>query len=133
MSAMRVAIAAGVLSLLRAVPAISDEPKDWVDIKSANELQALYSNKTFKGKDWKDRPWVGHYRPDGQGVMLFEGGRYPRTWAIKGNDQVCATTTLRTTCYRFQRHKTKPGVYRNINVDNDMINEFVVEDGVPKF
>lgn len=124
---------AAALLASSAPPALAQGTKDWVDIKDPNELRALYSNKTFKGKDWKDRSWVGHYRPDGQGVILFEGGRYSRTWAVKGNDQVCATTTLRTTCYRFQRHKTKPGVYRNINVDNDMTSEFVVENGVPKF
>ena len=133
MRAMRVAIAAGTLSLLGAPPAMSDDPKDWVDIKDPGTLRALYSNKTFKGKDWMDRPWVGHYRADGQGIVLFEGGRYPRTWQVMGNDQVCVKALTRPGCYRFQRHRTKPGVYRNINVANDNMVEFTVEAGVPQF
>lgn len=106
---------------------------DWVDIKDPKELHALYSNKTFKGKDWKDRPFVGHYRADGQGVMLLDGARIPRTWQVKGNDQVCVKLPWDSPCYRFQRHKAKAGTYRSINVANDEVTEFTVEDGTPKF
>jgi hypothetical protein len=124
---------AGALLSLAAMPSLGQSSADWVDIKSATELQALYSNKTFKGKDWMDRPWVGHYRSDGQGILLFEGGRYPRTWQVTGNDQVCVKALTGPACYRFQRHRTKPGVFRNINVANDNMVEFTVEDGVPQF
>jgi hypothetical protein len=44
---------------------------DWQDIKDPQALKGLYSNTTFKGKDWMDRPWVGHYRADGRGVMIL--------------------------------------------------------------
>ena len=124
---------AGALLSLAAMPSLGQSSADWVDIKSATELQALYSNKTFKGKDWMDRPWVGHYRSDGQGILLFEGGRYPRTWQVTGNDQVCVKALTGPACYRFQRHRTKPGVFRNINVANDNMVEFTVENGVPQF
>jgi hypothetical protein len=133
MRIMATALMAGVLLSLAAAPALAQSSADWVDIKSAKELQALFSNKTFKGKDWMDRPWVGHYRPDGQGIMLFEGGRYPRTWQVKGDDQVCVKALTGPACYRFQRHRTKPGVYRNINVANNNMVEFTVEAGVPQF
>ena len=128
---MRIAVAAGALLLLASPPAFSQG--DWVDIKDPAELRALYSNKTFKGKDYLDRPFVSHYRPDGQGVMISETGRVPRTWEVKGNDQVCIKLPWDSPCYRIQRHTSKPGTYRSINVANDMKTEFVVEDGVPKF
>jgi hypothetical protein len=106
---------------------------EWEDVKSPTELRALYSNKTFKGKDYLDRPWVGHYRADGKGIMISEAGRIPRTWAVMGNDQVCVNTPFNTLCFRFQRHASTPGTYRSINVANDMTTVFVVEDGVPEF
>lgn len=107
---------------------------DWQDIKDAQVLKGLYSNKTFKGKDYLDRPWTGHYRADGRGVMLtHDGTRIPRTWSVKGNDQVCVKLPWETACYRLQRHASKPGVYRSVNIANDMATEFVLEDGVPKF
>ena len=127
------AILAGALIGLAAVPALAQNSKDWVDIKSAKELRALYSNKTFKGKDYLDRPWMGHYRADGQGIMISEAGRIPRSWEVKGDDQVCVKSSSSTPCFRFQRHKTKAGIYRVINVANDQITEVSVEDGIPKF
>jgi hypothetical protein len=128
---MRIAVAAGALLLLASPPAFSQG--DWVDIKDPAELRALYSNKTLKGKDWMDRPWVGHYRADSHGVMLFEGGRYPRTREVSGKDQVCVQTQFDRRCFLFQRHRSKAATFRSINVANDLAVEFVAEEGVPKF
>jgi hypothetical protein len=107
---------------------------DWEDIKSPAELRALYSNKTFKGKDWMDRPWVGHYRADGRGVMVtHDGSRIPRTWAVEGADRVCIESQFPRACFRFQRDRSQAGVYRVINVANDIATVIAVEDGVPQF
>lgn len=125
-------LAAGALSLLLAAPPTFSQG-DWVAIKNPAELRALYSNKTFKGKDWMDRAWVGHYRSDGEGVVLMDGARYPRTWQLNGNDQVCVQTQFERRCFRYERHRVKPATYRAINVANDQVAEFTAEDGVPKF
>lgn len=123
-------IAATALCLAAAGPALAT---DWEDVKDPAALRALYSNKTFKGKDYLDRPFVGHYRADGQGILITDGGRVPRTWAVNGNDQVCVQLPWDRPCYRFQRHKSKPGVYRSINVKNDIAIVITVEDGIPQF
>jgi len=123
-------IAGVVLGLAAAAPL---RAADWEDIKDPAALRALYSNKTFKGKDYLDRPWVGHYRADGQGVMISEAGRVPRTWSVSGNDRVCVKLPWDSPCFRIQRHSSKPATYRSINVANDMTTVFVVEDGVPQF
>lgn len=123
-----------ILLAALALAAGSAMASDWQDIKDPQALKGLYSNKTFKGKDWMERPWVGHYRADGRGVMVIhDGTRIPRTWSIKGNDQVCVKLPWETACYRLQRHAAKAGIYRSINIANDMTTEFTVEDGVPKF
>lgn len=107
---------------------------EWVDVDDPAALRALYSNKTFKGKDWMDRPWVGHYRADGRGVMVLQdGSRIPRTWAVEGKDRVCVESQFPRVCFRFQRDKANAGVYRAINVANDMATVIVVEDGIPQF
>ena len=106
-------LAAGAALCLAA--ALPLQAADWVDVKDPKALRALYSNKTFKGKDYLDRPWVGHYRADGQGVMVIhDGTRIPRTWSVKGNDQVCLKLPWETACYRLQRHAAKPATYRSI-------------------
>jgi len=122
--------AGAALALAAAAPAAA---ADWQDIKDPAALRALYSNKTFKGKDYLDRPFVAHYRADGQGLMIWQGTRVPRTWSVKGNDQVCVKLPWDSPCYRFQRHATKPGFYRSIDIANDMTTEFTVEDGIPTF
>ena len=109
------------------------QASDWEDIRDPAELRALYSNKTFKGKDWMDRPFVGHYRADGKGVLLFDGTKYPRTWSVEGKDRVCVESQMPRACYRFERHKAKTGIYRSINVANDMATVISVEDGIPEF
>ena len=125
-------LAAGAALCLAA--ALPLQAADWVDVKDPKALRALYSNKTFKGKDYLDRPWVGHYRSDGQGLLVIhDGSRIPRTWAVEGKDQVCIESQFPRVCFRFQRDKSQAGVYRSINVANDMAAVFVVEDGVPQF
>ena len=124
-------LTAGLAAMLAiAAPA---QASDWQDIKDPAELRALYSNKTMRGKDWMDRPFVGHYRADGQGLLVFGGDRYARTWAVKGDDQVCVSTAVRTRCYRFQRHASKPGVYRIIDTGDDRPTTVTVEEGIPNF
>lgn len=119
--------------LLCAPPAAAEDAEHWVDIEDPAELHALHSNKTFRGTDDKDRPWVGHYRSDGRGVVLFEGGRYRRSWEVNGKDHVCINTQFDRRCFRFQRHASKAATYRQINVATDQADEFTVEDGIPKF
>jgi hypothetical protein len=70
---------AAALLASSAPPALAQGTKDWVDITSAKELQALYSNETFKGKDFLDRPFIGHYhglwsvRADGILCIIAQG------------------------------------------------------------
>jgi hypothetical protein len=121
-------------ALLLCVPlAAAEDAPDWIDIDDPAELHELHANKTFKGKDDHDRPWVGHYRSDGRGVMLFEGGRYRRSWEVNGSEHVCINSQFDRRCYRFQRHASKPATYRQINVADDQAMEFTVEDGIPNF
>lgn len=129
---MRLAnLIASAVFCVAGTPAVAAE---WEDIKDPAALRALYSNKTFKGKDWMDRPWTGHYRADGRGVLVtHDGSRMPRTWSVEGQNRVCVESQFPRVCFRFQRHAAKAGVYRSINAANDMATEFTVEDGVPKF
>jgi hypothetical protein len=59
--------------------------------------------------------------------MLFISGRQiPRTWEVKGNDQVCATDTLEENCYRLERNAGDPNRIRGRNVKNGAAVEFTV-------
>lgn len=98
MNAVIAAFLAGTLLSLVSLPTFAQS--DWVDIKDAEALRGLFSNKTHRS-----RAFVAHYRADGQGVLLSKGSdvRLARTWQLKGSDQVCAGPKGDTpTCYRYQ-------------------------------
>jgi hypothetical protein len=106
---------------------------NWHDVDDPQSLRSLFSNKTFKGKDWMGRPIVDHYRSDGQASILWRGQRIPARWEVKGRDQVCVVWSVRGECYRMQRHASKAALYRRIDVANDMAIEYMVEEGVADF
>jgi hypothetical protein len=120
------------LAFMLSTPAVAQSSADWVDIKDPNELRAIYSNKTFKGKDGRGTPFVGHYRSDGKGVLITEGQRIPRTWEVKG-DQVCVTATNATNCFTLQRHKKNRNEIVAQHVKDRWIAQYTVEDGIPQF
>src|SRR5262245_17573452 len=93
------------VACLLSPPAFGQSPGAWVEIRDSQELGALYSNKTFRGNGW-----VGHFRADGRGILVTQYGRtIPRTWEVKGNDQVCATPEGSVTrCFRYQRNRENP-------------------------
>jgi len=42
---------------------------------------------------------LGHYRADGQGVLIWQDNtRVPRTWEVKGIDQVCVKLPWESPC-----------------------------------
>jgi len=124
------AFVTGVLICALSTPAVAQSSGDWVDIKDPEELRALYSNKTFRGHGW-----VGHYRPDGRGIVITDaGGRFPRTWQVKGNDQICVTTEVGAPdSYRSKRHSKNRNEILLTGVENGVSRQFTVEEGVPKF
>jgi hypothetical protein len=123
----------GLLVFMLSAPAMAQSSKDWVDL-NAKELRDLYSNKTFKGRGPDGGSFVGHYRSDGKGVLIIMGGqRIPRTWVVKGNDQVCVTDAKATNCFSARRHKTNKNEFVLQHVTAGWIAQFTVEDGIPQF
>jgi hypothetical protein len=132
MTAHRIAFLAGVLAGVTALPVLAQGAGEWVDIKGAKELRSLYSNNTFKGNGW-----VGHYRADGTGTMSIDGAKpESRTWEVKGNDQVCMTSTnvmgTKTRCYTFQRNAKNESWIQSKLVDGGSSFGFTVQEGSPK-
>jgi len=112
-----------------------DDSKDWVDIKSADELRAIFSNTTVKGHMTWDylRPYVLHSKADGTGMIDFEGRKTAMTWAVTGNDQVCLKFGSASPCLKYQRHATRAKTYRSFNPSTRQYgNDMTVTDGLPK-
>ena len=133
MKSSKVALIAGALICALLAPATSQSADDWVAIKDPTELRAIYGNKTIRGVTMTGTAFVGHYGADGKGIMIFGDKRIPRTWRVKGNEQVCVTDVSGTACYVYWRHRDKQNAIKNMNVENGWTSEYTVEDGIPKF
>ena len=124
-------------------PAISQSAWDWVEINDPAELRAIYSNTTLKGTvDFGvqtgstrggTHPFVSHNSADGRGIIIFYGQETPRTWEVKGNDQVCIKDARGNACYVYWRHRDKKNQIRAKNIGQGFTWEGTVEDGIPKF
>lgn len=133
MRSHKIAFVTGSLLLLSSAAALAQSSADWVDIKNARELRAIYSNKTFRGKGPFGDPFVAHYRADGKGLLInSKQERIPRTWEVKGNE-VCITDPKVTNCFTLQRHRKNPSDIVAQHVTGRWISQFMVEEGVPKF
>ena len=130
MTSRNIAFMTVVIFFLLSGPVASS---DWVDIKDPKDLRTLFSNKTFRSTVG-GVPVVEHYRSDGKGILIAGENRVPRTWEVKGKNQVCVSdATKGTDCCRFQRYKKNRDEYvRRCQYDSYM-GTFKVEDGIPQF
>lgn len=129
-------LAAGIgVALLAGGCATVDDSKNWVDIKTPEELRRLYSDKTFTGKGSYDLPvaWISYNRADGHGLFVVDAKRHPFTWKVTGADQVCTQSARGSNCYRYQRHSTHAAAHRLLNLKTNRFHEFSLQDGIEKF
>lgn len=127
-----IAIVAGVLTGSISAAALAAGSGDWVVIKSPKELRALYSNTTLKGKAPDGSTWVGYYKADGHGVMIYKAHRLPRTWEVVG-DRVCVTDPKTTNCFRYERNRLHPNHIFARQMPKGWAVWFTVKDGIPNF
>jgi len=71
----------------------------------------------------------GEYNPDGTGTLFAWGASIPRTWMVKGDDQVCVTAERETICYQFERNSDNENLYRAREIVSGKVTEFQVVNG----
>ena len=133
MKLRNIAFVTGALVCVLFAPVIAQSADDWVAISDPAELRAIYANKTFKGTIEDGSTFVSHYTADGRGLMIYKGQTTPRTWEVKGNDQVCVVDVTGTNCFAYWRHRDKQNQFKGMHVVKRWTFEVTVEDGIPKF
>jgi len=110
---------------------------DWQKVEDPKELRALYSNKTHRQKSYSGEAWVTHYRADGKALFVLGERRIPRTWEVKGNDQVCWKDDIQgQSCVRVERNKQNPSEIMTQSAGGNfaLVGGMVrIEDGIPQF
>jgi hypothetical protein len=54
----------------------------------------------------------------------------PRTWQVKGEDQVCVTAKHDTNCYQIEKNSDNMNLYRARDISSGKITEFQVTAGM---
>lgn len=95
---------------------------EWQKINDPKSLDEIYNDTVLVGVQWEQSQfhlnfaptdWNIEYCQDGTGQLTFKGIVSPRSWKIKGKDQVCITTEFGEKCYFYERHLKYKGLYRN--------------------
>lgn len=101
---------------------------DWTPVTGADELRDFISDKTLEWEEPGRARSRGEYRPDGTGTLHAWGASTPRTWEVKGEDQICITARDVTQCYQLERNTTDPTRYRARDLATGRVTEIRVTD-----
>ncbi len=116
----------GFLFIL-SIPAMA-QGNDWEPVTGEDNLRQFVSGKTFEREFSNGEISRGEYHADGTGVVYEYGGTFPRTWAVKGDNQVCITAD-KVLCYVYEKSTITPGLYRGREISSDQWVEFRSKDG----
>lgn len=105
------------------------QSSEWVSITGAETLRKFMSGTKVERKLPSGDLSRGEYHPDGTGTLYSWGASIPRTWEVKGDEQVCITVERVTRCYQFERNSADLDLYRARDVTSDEWVEFRVTDG----
>ncbi len=126
MKRLYVIILSGLLVLNAATVAQANE---WIPVTGAETLKNFMSVMKAQRTLVNGEISRGEYFPDGTGTLFAWGAEIPRTWEVKGDDQVCVTARGETICYRLERNSDNPNLYRARDVTTGKVAEFEVTEG----
>jgi hypothetical protein len=119
-----------VISAMLAVGlAVTAQANEWIPVTGAKALKDYMSSLKAERRLPDGDISRGEYFPDGTGTLYAWGAQIPRTWSVKGDDQVCVTARSETICYQLKRNSDYPNLYRARNVATGVVAEFEVIEG----
>ncbi|MGD8557211.1 MAG: hypothetical protein PVJ14_07645 [Chromatiales bacterium] len=126
---MKIAIFTTTLICLFVSTALAGESQ-WKSVSGAENLQNFMGGAKAERELPDGEISRGEYSPDGTGMLYSWGASIPRTWAVKGDDQVCITEESgESLCYRFEISADTPGLYRARNVATGETAQFHMKEG----
>lgn len=102
----------------------------WQQVTGKKNLNDFISGTTL---DWKEDGAGnsrGEYRADGTGTLHAWGTSIDRTWEVKGNDQLCFSTSNVTECWQLEKNSDDPKLYRSREIGTGKMTEIrISSDG----
>jgi hypothetical protein len=89
----------------------------WERVTGAENLSVLFSD-TIMSASLKDGVTAtATYNSDGTGELKAWGDTFPRSWQVKGDDQVCLDIDEQIRCFTVEKDESGSNQYRAENVD----------------
>jgi len=129
MNGMRRIQAILLSSLLIFFSAALAQGNEWMPVTGAEALKNYMGGLKAERRLPNGEVSRGEYSPDGTGTVFAWGAAIPRAWKVKGEDQICVTAERVTNCYRLERNRANPNLYRSRDVATGTVVEFQVTDG----
>jgi hypothetical protein len=103
----------------------------WAPVTGAETLRNFMSGLVAERKLPSGEVSRAEYKADGTGVLYSWGAEFPRTWEVKGDDQLCFTMQRKTRqpktqCYTLERNTAVADLYRVREVATGIYYEFTV-------
>ncbi len=105
------------------------QANEWIPVTGAEALKNYMSGMKVERTLPNGTLSRGEYNADGTGIVSAWGATIPRTWTIKGEDQLCVTAEQVTSCYQIERNSDNEALYRARDVVSGTVVEFQVADG----
>ena len=125
-STIRGHVAILLATMVLIAPAIGAD--EWEPVSGADTLSEFMSGLSVE----RDLPGKevarGEYRADGTGVLHEWGSSFPRTWEVRGEDQICISARVDVRCYVFERNTAEEKLFRGRDVDTGETHEFRVTE-----
>ncbi len=114
--------------LLVMATAFMAQANEWLPVTGAETLKNYMSGMKAERTLPNGEISRGEYFPDGTGTLYAWGAQIPRTWEVKGDDQICVTARGETICYQLERNSDNPNLYRARDIATGKVTEFEVTE-----
>ena len=89
---------------------------EWKPIDDPANLRALFTDTVMQATLTGNVKAEATYNADGTGELRAWGETFPRTWEIRGNDEVCIGTERGTECLKVEQSGDQADTYRGTDV-----------------
>jgi hypothetical protein len=127
MKALRMAM----ISLFLVMAAVSTaHSAEWEPVTGTDSLQNLMSGTKAERELPNGEISRGEYNPDGTGTIYSWGAAIPRTWEVRGDDQICITAKGVSNCYWFEKNSADATMYRARDAAGNLVEFRLTEERV---
>ena len=106
--------------------------QNWEAVDDSQTLKSLFSDAVIVTTLKDGVKAEARYNRDGTGELRAWGDTFPRTWEVRGKDQVCIGISNDTICYKVERNADTQRQYRAKDLSTGEIFELTIESGSTK-